>query len=239
MNSLAALLDGIGGGGPAGYVAVVLGGLVSSANPCVIGTMFLLIGFIGSYGAGRRRLWVWAAAFAAGTVVAFTGLGLVAARAGTILGLISPRWYLLLAALTAWMGLQTLGVLPEPSWATPGPGAAAGGKGGGGAGTGDRRVTWLAMLLGGLAAIILSPCATPVLIAVLGYAASRGGAEAVGLLAAYGVGRAFPLLLIGASSDLVPRLLARPGSERLAAAGRLVLGIGILLLSAYFLYLGL
>jgi cytochrome c biogenesis protein CcdA len=248
--SAAGIADALAGGGLLASLAALAGGLISSANPCVLGTIFLLVSFVGSYGAGgageslgsgaagsssggRRRLLLWSLAFAAGTVVAFTSLGLVAAQAGLALGLMSPRWYLVIAAITIWMGLQTLGIVPSFRWATPGPA--------GGAGAGDgirRRGAWIALLLGGLAAIILSPCATPVLIAVLSLAASRGGGAAVWLLMLYGVGRAIPLVLVGVSGELVQRMLGRQGVGWWQARGRTYVGIGILLLSLYFIYLG-
>lgn len=226
MTLAAAVWDRIAAGGWLALAAALVGGLVSSVNPCVIGTIFLLVSFTATYGGGRGRTLAWSLAFAAGTVVAFTALGLVAAQVGTFLGLISRRWYLLLAAITAWMGLQTLHVVPSPGWATPG-------------GVSGRRGAWLALLLGGLAAIILSPCATPVLIAVLGLAATRGGGEAVGLLFAYGLGRAIPLVAIGLSAEYVQRALGNRDARTWVDRGRVLLGVGILGLAMYFLYLGL
>lgn len=111
-----------------------------------------------------------------------------------------------------------------PSWATPG------------ASTG--RGTAFALVLGALAGIILSPCATPVLIAVLGLAATLSRAGATALLLAYGLGRAVPLLAIGVSSDLVSKALARPRDRAWAGLGRSVLGVAVLGLAFYFLYLG-
>jgi thiol:disulfide interchange protein len=77
-----------------------------------------------------------------------------------------------------------------------------------------------------------------VLIAVLGLAATAGRSQAVSLLLAYGLGRAVPLLAIGFSSDLATRFLARPGARSWAEAGRTALGVLILALAGYFLYLG-
>ncbi|MDP2873374.1 MAG: cytochrome c biogenesis protein CcdA [Bacillota bacterium] len=227
MIALGALFELSAGGGAAPLVVAFLGGLISSLNPCVMGSLFLLIGFMANSGSagGKRRLWVWAVAFALGTLAAFTLVGLVAAQAGTWLGLISRRWYVLMAAITAWMGLQTLHVLPGPAWATPGPSS-------------SRRGAWAALLLGGVAGVILSPCATPVLVAVLNLAVTAGRGRAVGLLFAYGLGRAVPLVLIGVSSDVAQGLLTRPGTRRFAEGGRVVLGVGILALAGYFLYLG-
>ncbi len=220
--------DILAAGGLARLLVAFAGGLVSSVNPCVLGSLVLLIGFVTNYGAagGGKRMWVWPLAFAAGTVAVFTLLGLVASEAGTWLGLVSRRWYILLAAITAWMGLQTLHVLPGPAWAAPGP-------------SGSRRGAWAALLLGGIAGVILSPCATPVLVAVLALAATASRAEGAALLLAYGIGRAVPLLLIGVSSDAAGRLLARPGARKWAETGRTALGALILALAGYFLYLGL
>jgi cytochrome c biogenesis protein CcdA len=96
----------------------------------------------------------------------------------------------------------------------------------------------LPLLLGGLATVVLSPCATPLLVAVWSLAASRGGAEAVWLLGLYGLGRAVPLVLVGVSGELLQRPLARAATGWWRSWGRLAAGAAVLLLSLYFLYLG-
>jgi cytochrome c biogenesis protein CcdA len=74
---------------------------------------------------------------------------------------------------------------------------------------------------------------------VLSLAATAGRAQGVGLLLAYGLGRAVPLLVIGVSSDMATGLLSRPEARRWGEAGRTALGALILALAGYFLYLGI
>ncbi len=85
----------------------------------------------------------------------------------------------------------------------------------------------------GLAA---SPCTLPILITVLTVAAGRGSA-AFGLvgLAAFGLGRSVPVLLLGHVSD---RARALPRLRRLTPSLRRGAGLLIIAISVYVLTLG-
>lgn len=90
-----------------------------------------------------------------------------------------------------------------------------------------------ALAAGFLAALILAPCGTPILAAVLSYAAYVGTiATGTLLLFIYGIGLSVPLLLVGTATGAVSVRLARSAAmvwiER--TSGIALIGVGLYLL---------
>lgn len=220
---LAAALAGLSG--PGLWLAPLLalvGGVLTAANPCVIGMVPVMLAFVARPpAAGPRRPLLMSLAFAVGLTLTFTGLFVAAWLARGIAR--SEVWTYVAAALCLAMGLQMLGVLklelPAPAWSAP---AARGPLG--------------ALLLGVLFGFTSLPCAGPVLVALLAVAATTGAAFGALLIAAYGLGHCALVIAAGTSWGLVERTLASRGLvralERLhLAAGVLVLGVGLYLLA--------
>ena len=90
---------------------------------------------------------------------------------------------------------------------------------------------WGAAIMGCLSTLILSPCATPALVAILSYISASGNASVGGIaLFVVGIGMGLPLLLIGAFGR---RILPKPGPwmrviETLLGIILLVVAIGML-----------
>ncbi|MCM2254182.1 MAG: sulfite exporter TauE/SafE family protein [Vicinamibacteria bacterium] len=220
---LAAALAGLTG--PGLWLAPLLalvGGVLTAANPCVIGMVPVMLAFVaGPPAATPRRPLLMSLAFAGGLTLTFTGLFVAAWLARGIAR--SAVWSYVAAAVCLAMGLQMLGVLklelPVPAWSAP---AARGPLG--------------ALLLGVLFGFTSLPCAGPVLVALLAVAATTGAAFGALLVAAYGLGHCALVIAAGTSWGLVERTLASRGLvralERLhLAAGVLVLGVGLYLLA--------
>lgn len=222
---LAAALAGLTG--PGLWLAPLLalvGGVLTAANPCVIGMVPVMLAFIArppAAGPRRPRPLLMSLAFAGGLTLTFTGLFVAAWLARGIAR--SEVWTYLAAAVCLAMGLQMLGVLklelPALAWSAP---AARGPLG--------------ALLLGVLFGFTSLPCAGPVLVALLAVAATTGAAFGALLIAAYGLGHCALVIAAGTSWGLVERTLASRGLvralERLhVAAGVLVLGVGLYLLA--------
>ncbi|MBP1626296.1 MAG: dsbD [Holophagaceae bacterium] len=168
---------------------VFLGGLLTSANPCVLVAAPLVVGFTGGTAQGRHHPMVLSGAFALGLAAVFTLLGLLAAVTGTLLGDIGWGWKALLGLILLAIGLHLLGLysLPSPSPRQMGRFQGAGLLG--------------AFALGGLTGTLSAPCATPALAAVLTIVALQkqivwGGV----LLFGYALGHVLLLFLAGASS---------------------------------------
>lgn len=168
---------------------VFLGGVLTSANPCVLVAAPLVVGFTGGTEEGRHHPMVLSAVFVLGLAAAFTVLGLVAAMTGSLLGDIGWGWKALLGLILLAVGLHLLGLysLPTPSHAHMKRFHGAGLLG--------------AFALGGLTGTLSAPCATPALAAVLTIVALQkkilwGGV----LLFVYALGHVLLLFLAGASS---------------------------------------
>ncbi|BDU73184.1 cytochrome c biogenesis CcdA family protein [Mesoterricola silvestris] len=168
---------------------VLLGGLLTSANPCVLVAAPLVVGFTGGTKEGRHHPMVLSGVFVMGLAAAFTVLGLVAALTGTLLGDVGWVWKGALGLILLGIGFHLLGLfaLPTPSHEHMRRFHGAGLLG--------------AFALGGLTGTLSAPCATPALAAVLTLVALQkkvlwGGV----LLFVYALGHGLLLFLAGASS---------------------------------------
>ena len=168
---------------------VFLGGILTSANPCVLVAAPLVVGFTGGTEEGRHHPMVLSGVFVLGLAAAFTILGLIAAVTGSLMGDIGWGWKALLGLILLAVGLHLLGfyALPTPSHEHMQRFHGAGLLG--------------AFALGALTGTLSAPCATPALAAVLTIVALQkkilwGGV----LLFVYALGHVLLLFLAGASS---------------------------------------
>lgn len=225
MNELATGLAQYVSGNPlVAFGAVALGGIVTSANPCVLVTLPLIIGFTGGYAQpGIRKALTFSLMFVLGLSLTFTILGVIAALAGRLLGDIGGWWQYLVAAIVIVMGLQLVGLfeIPMPTRHTT-PSKIRGPLG--------------AFVLGMVSGLISSPCATPVLAVILTYVAAEGNAVYGGsLLFVYAVGHSILLLIAGTSAGAARWLIE---SKQVASGSlwmRRIMGILLLLGGAYLL----
>lgn len=165
----------------------------------------------------RASLWR-ASAFVTGIALATTMLGVAAAWAGRTLTGIGFWGALLVAAVLVAAGLHVLRVIRLPL-----PDLKRGVESRGAAG---------AFLSGLLVSLVLVPCGTPVLAAVLSYAAATQNLFIGGLLLfVYGLGTGLPILLLGtAAGGLASRLHAstlRPWIDRLTGVALIAMGVFI------------
>ena len=186
-------------------VAALVGGIVTSAAPCVLAAVPVAVGYVGGQATTPRRAWALSLAFVAGMNVALLALGLLAARLGLLLGALPGPWSIAVgvavagAAVWLWRtGPASCGLhLPaavERRLAQSGMGGAA--------------------VLGALIGTVMSPCATPALAAAVALAGSGAlfgmsmlwGAA---LLLAYGLGHSVLLLLAGAMPSAASALARR------------------------------
>src|SRR4030067_3352641 len=92
-------------------LAVVCGGPLSAASPCVLAVIPLVIGFVGGYAQGdRKKALKYSLVFALGLALTFTLMGAAAGLIGSFLGATGRYLYWFLAAVAILMGLSLLGV---------------------------------------------------------------------------------------------------------------------------------
>ena len=207
--------------------AAFLGGVITSANPCVIVAVPLVMGYTGGYGGGSiRRSFGYSLLFVAGLTFTLTLLGVSAAIAGTYMGMTSPLWRGGLAVLALLLGLHLLDLfrIPLPSLA------------GGETGTG-RRGPLGALLLGLLAGVASSPCATPVLVFLLGYIAAEGNVLwGTVLMLTYALGHSMLLLAAGTFSGAARWLVESRSMRTVGRWSRTVAGILLMAAGVWLFY---
>lgn len=211
-------------GGPVAFPTAFLGGVLMGLNPCCVAmypaaAATCCAGSCSTTQTSGKPVVENAALFVLGNAVAITVLGVAAAVAGrTLVGLGGWAAYLV-AIVPILMGFHLLGWvrLPMPksvqTAATPGR---------------------LGSFVGGiLLSLVIGPCGTPALAAILSYAAVKGSVPfAAGLLFFYGLGNGLPLLVIGTAAGGLTQRLTRLGWTRWVArgAGVAMLGLGFSLL---------
>lgn len=194
------------------------GGLAMGLNPCCLALYPAAAATCcaGACDAGRPRPAASnAIAFVLGTATATTILGVAAAVAGSTLEGFGGWVRYAIALVPVLTGLHLLGWvrLPMPRGAI-----ALRGRGVHGA-----------YASGLLLSLVIGPCGTPALAAILSYAAFRGSvAFAAALLFLYGLGNGVPLVIAGTASGRLTSWLSKNGwrawMERVA--GLLMLAVG-------------
>ena len=208
------------------FPASFLAGVVSSASPCVLAMIPLVIGYVGGYAEGSQKKAVqYSLVFTLGLTITFTILGIIAGFMGRLFGDVGSFWKYVLPVVAILLGLFLLGVfrfnvnisqrfLPR------------------------HKALWGALLMGLLFGIISSPCATPVLAVILTVAATKKDvAYSGGLLLAYAMGHWVLVLGAGISVGFAQRVLASKRISNFAAyskkvAGIILIGVGIYLFIA-------
>ena len=207
-----------------------LGGIVSSASPCVLAMIPLIIGFVGGYAEGSQKKAIqYSLMFVLGLTITFTILGLIAGAIGRLFGDVGTFWYYILPPVVILLGLYLLFAnrlnlniglsqrfMPK------------------------RKALLGAFLIGLFFGIIASPCATPVLGAVLTYAATRQDiVYSGGLLLAYALGHWVLVFGAGISTGFAQKIITSKGISNFAdyskkIAGLIFIGVGIYLIIILF-----
>ncbi len=210
------------------FPACFLGGIISSASPCVLAMIPLVIGYVGGYAEGSQKKAIqYSLVFTLGLTITFTGLGIIAGAMGRLFGDVGSFWNYVLPPVAILLGLQLLGAfkfiklnigisqrfLPK------------------------RKALLGALLMGLFFGIVASPCATPVLAVILTFAAiQKQLAYSGGLLLAYALGHWVLILGAGISAGFAQRVLESKGISNFSSyskkvAGVILIGTGIYLLT--------
>jgi len=191
------------------FGAVFLAGVISSASPCVLATIPLVIGFVGGYADGDRwKAFRYSLAFILGLSLTFTAFG---AAAGTV-------------ALV--MGGQMMGFyeirLPVRRDYRPKQGGIIG-----------------SFLLGLFFGVVSSPCATPVLVVILTLVATkREVLYGVALLFTYALGHTLLMLVAGTFTGFVEGFVKARGVVNFSLWARRVSGAVVALVGGWFFWQG-
>ena len=205
----------------------LIAGVLTSVTPCALSSVPLVIGYVG--GTGQRdtkRAFRLSVTFAIGMAVTFTVLGTAASMLGKLMQGAGSWWYILLGILMLLMALQTWEIynfIPS-SYAIS---------------KNTKRGFVGALIAGVLGGFFSSPCATPVLVALLAMVAEKGSLLwGILLLLLYSVGHSFLVLIAGTSVGFVHKLSSNEKYGGASKILRIIMGLLIMLIAFYMFYLG-
>ena len=207
------------------FPACFLGGIISSASPCVLAMIPLVIGYVGGFAEGSQKKAVqYSLMFTLGLTITFTVLGIIAGAFGRLFGDVGRFWYYVLPPVAILLGLYLLFSevlhfnIGIPQRFMP-----------------KRKALLGAFLIGLFFGIVASPCATPVLAVILTFAATKQEIPySGGLLLAYALGHWVLVLGAGISAGFAQRVLASRGISNFSTyskkvGGVILIGVGIYL----------
>lgn len=207
-------------------IMALLAGVVASFSPCTLTSIPLIIGYVGGYSGGnRKKAFKTSLVFALGMIITLTALGALASLIGKFFAGIGGWWYIILGIFMIIMSLQLLNVINIMPNVCRVPSKQKGMFG--------------AFLFGLLGGLFSSPCSTPALVAILAFAGSRENIlQGVILLLLYSIGHSVLIIIAGTSVGFIQQLTDSEKTQKIGRILMKVLGIMILLLAFYLLYLG-
>ena len=207
------------------FPACFLGGIVSSASPCVLAMIPLVIGYVGGYAEGSQKKAIqYSLVFILGLTITFTVLGIIAGAMGRLFGDVGSYWNYVLPPVAILLGLYLL--FSDKLNLNIGLSQRFMPK---------RKALLGAFLMGLFFGIVASPCATPVLAVILTFAATKQEiAYSGGLLLAYALGHWVLVLGAGISAGFAQRVLESKGISNFSSyskkvGGVILIGVGIYL----------
>lgn len=207
------------------FGAVFLAGVLSSASPCVLVTIPLVVGFVGGYADGDRwKAFRYSLAFIIGLSLTFTIFGAAAGLLGTMFGTLGGWWYVAAGIVAIVMGGQLMGLyelrLPINRDFRPKQGGVIG-----------------SFLLGLFFGVVSSPCATPALVVILTFVASKGKIlYGIALLFTYAVGHCLLMLAAGTFTGFVESFAQARGVINFSVLAKRASGGIVALVGAWFVW---
>ncbi len=210
------------------YLGVFVGGILSSSSPCVLATIPLVIGYVGGYSGGdRRKALVYSLTFILGLSITFTILGAIASFIGGLFGVVGRTWYFVVGGIAIAIGLHLIGLyewnLPIPVHFQP-----------------KQRGILGAFLLGLIFGIVSSPCATPILVLILTFVASKGEIlYGTSLLFVYAIAHCALIFVAGVAAGFAEGFIKSKGISNVATWGKRIGGSIVLVVGLYMVYSGI
>ena len=225
MNNLTSLISGNV------FVALIvsfIAGLISSFSPCLLSTVPLVIGYVGTNAKKDKNLaFKYSLVFALGLIFTFVSLGIVSAVLGQFFSGAGKWWYIILGIIMIFVGLQAVGVIKgKQSNACKVPKKSKGIIG--------------AFFLGILGGALSSPCATPMLAAILAFVAGNGNVVlGILMLLFYSIGHCILIVAAGTSVGVIDALQSSPKYFKIGNIAKVVFGTLVIFIGLYLLYLGM
>lgn len=203
-------------------------GIISSFSPCLLSTVPLVIGYVGTNAKRDKNLaFRYSLVFSLGLIFTFIALGIASALLGKFFSGAGKWWYLVLGAIMLFVGLQTVGVIKNKgSNSCRVPRKSRGVVG--------------AFFLGILGGALSSPCATPILAAILAFVAGKGNiALGILMLLFYSIGHCILIVIAGTSVGIIETLQSSPKYFKIGNIMKIIFGIIVVFIGLYLIYLGM
>ncbi|MFY9401868.1 MAG: cytochrome c biogenesis protein CcdA [Candidatus Omnitrophota bacterium] len=215
-------------GSPADYIFAFLGGVAVSFTPCVYPLVPITVSYIGINSTSSFKGFILSLIYVSGVAFIYSALGLLAALSGKFFGSISshPVTYILVGIIIIIFGLSLFGLFSIVF------------KGFNFRQRNSQRGRYLSVFLLGLSSgLVVSPCLTPVLGAILSYLATgKNIFYGAGLLASFAYGMGLILILSGSFSGFLKNI---PKTGRWMLIFQRLSGIVLLIMGFYFIYTGI
>lgn len=202
-------------------------GILTSFTPCSLSSVPLIIGYVGGTKENdTKKAFKLSLVFASGMAITFTILGALAALLGRIMQNTGSWWYIILGIIMTLMALQTFEIFTfvKPTYLQ----------------SKNKKRGYIGALIAGiLGGIFSSPCATPVLVALLAVVAESGSMLwGIFLLLIYAIGNSFLVIACGTSIGFVRKITQNEKYSKISQALKYVMGSVILVIGFYMFYLG-
>ena len=207
------------------FGVVFLAGVLSSASPCVLATIPLVVGYVGGYADGNRgKAFRYSLAFVIGLSLTFTAFGAAAGLFGTMFGTLGGWWYAIAGIVALVMGGQMMGLyelrLPIRHDYKPKRGGMIG-----------------SFLLGLFFGVVSSPCATPVLVVLLTVVATKGKVlYGIALLFTYAIGHCLLMLVAGTFTGFIESFIMTKGIANISLWTKRCGGLIVAIVGAYLVW---
>ncbi|NQT25641.1 protein-disulfide reductase DsbD [candidate division KSB1 bacterium] len=182
------------------FLLVFIGGVLTSLTPCVYPMIPITVAVIGAQATGgKMKGFVLSLFYVLGISITFSSLGILAATTGSLFGAITqhPAVQIVIAAIFFIMGLSMLGAFVVQLPASIRMKI-----------QNKKRSGFLGALLTGIVAgLIVSPCVSPLLVAILTWVAKTGSVMlGFGLLFTFAWGIGVLFILLGTFSGVLKNL---------------------------------
>ncbi len=209
------------------FVAVAfLGGVLASVSPCSLAMLPVVIGYIGGYGDDDNKKIFWQLmSFVLGSAIVFSIIGVICALTGQVFKSFAGDYFILLiSSLLLVLGLNLVGVLDLnfPTLVNKIPQNSNNSK------------FLYPMILGMIFAIAGTPCSTPILAGIMGFAAITNSIIlSIIMLFMFALGQGLILIVAGMFTSIIKKF------GNIAAVSEIMIklsGALLILVSIYMYY---
>lgn len=213
-------------------LAVILSffaGVVASFSPCTLSSIPLLIGYVQGNGVkDDKKALRYSIIFSIGIALTFTSIGVITAIIGKAFLGAGKFWYIILALIMIVSGLQVMNIInifgdKKDACKIP-----------------KKREGFLEVFfLGIVSGVLASPCATPIMAAIIAFIAASGNLPlGVIMLLMYSMGHSILIILAGTSFGFVEKIAYSEKGQKVGNILKNILGVIIILVGFYLFYLG-